>query len=206
MDIVTLATLVAKSYTLDSYDIGSKESSARAWKQEVNGERCLLIPGTDNIACWLADLNIEVVQTPVGSIHKGFSEAANSISAGVLSYEPDVLAGHSEGGDLALILGGICCYVGKPPRAIYAYDPARCCIDDRLSKLFKLYSVDVNILQHGNDIVPQVPRLLHDWRHPEKVQLFGEPAHPIINVEDHYLNDRYLLDLNKYQQSLGRLQ
>ena len=40
-------------------------------------------------------------------------------------------------------------------------------------------------LKHGNDLVPDVPRLWGDWQHPADLIAFPAAAHDYLNVDDH---------------------
>jgi hypothetical protein len=192
------ARLVAYAYTLSVYDFGSKDGAARAHIETIDGLKTVAVPGTNDFACWLADLDILTANTPLGTIHQGFHLAAQTIAGQVIGETPDVLTGHSEGADLALHFAGDCCLAGHPPKLVWAFEPAHLCIDDTLAGIFKHYGVDVKITRHGGDIVPIVPRKIHPWRHPlvSPVIPFGVPTPVIGGLEDHYLDDRFIADLD----------
>lgn len=165
---------------------GDENSAGRA--NVYDDGKTVAFPGTDNIACWLADLDVDVITVPgLGGIHEGFWDAYNLIHADVIKLAPEVSCGHSEGAALALIYGAMLCLAGKPPKAIYAFEAPRITIDDTIGNLFKAHNVPVYIYRNGNDIVPMVPRLVHDWRHPAPLIAIGEPSLPIWNVEDHFM-------------------
>ena len=197
MSAAEYARLVQRAYAATTYDIGSKSAAARANTCLPGAKRVLAIPGTDNIACWLADLRAIVKQTPLGGVHEGFDDAIQEIIEDIISYTPDVLTGHSEGADLCLLAAGYLCLARKPPETVWAFEPARLCVDDVLTGILRAHSVDVHLTNHGKDVVPLVPRILHDWRHPWELTDFGEPAWVIPNVEDHYLNDQFIRDLDQ---------
>ena len=193
------ARLVAYSYELPTYDFGAKDRAARAHIETVDGLKTVAIPGTDNFACWLADLQAIVKHTALGLVHHGFDDAAQTILGQVIGEEPAVLAGHSEGADLALLFAGYMCLAGHVPKIVWAFDPAHLCADDALVNIFSHYNVDIRITHHGLDVVPIVPRILAPWRHPAPVVQFGKPLWPIHNIEDHYLKERFFDDLDAAQ-------
>lgn len=188
---LTYALLAEDAYTAIP-QIGAEDSAARAIIEHTIDGLAFAFPGTNNIACWLADLDIEVVQTPLGGVHAGFNKAALSLLDGMGNYLSGttlriLLTGHSEGADLALLIGGYLCLKGRPPLAIFAFEPARCSIDSTLAELFKANGVDVRIYHNGNDVVPMVPRLLHPWQHPAPVTAIGVASETIPNVPDHMM-------------------
>ena len=190
--------LLAQAVYSCAPDIGIESSAARAIVRDAPDGKCVAIPGTDNIACWLADLDFEVVQTPLGGLHKGFSTNADAILAAVASVAPDVLCGHSEGADLALAIAGHLCQAGKPLKAVFAFEPAHLCIDDTLRQIFLAHGIQVLITRNGQDVVPIVPRLLQDWRHPWDVTHIGTATIPVPNVVDHEMA-RVLEAVGAYQ-------
>lgn len=179
------AHLAEVSYGRRVYDIGEADGAARAIIQHDPDGPVLAIPGTDNIATWLADLDIATIHTNLGTVHAGFRQAAMSIRDDVFAAKPRILVGHSEGAAIALILAGWLAYEGQGVERVYAFEPPRITTDDTLADLYRATSVDARLYRHGEDIVPMVPRLIEDWQHPADLIQFGKPALPVWNIEDH---------------------
>lgn len=180
------ASFCAAAYRTHTFDIGDADSAARGIVQDSPLGPVLGIPGTNNLACWLADLDCELVKSPsFGRVHAGFMTAATAMFDEVHRLKPKIITGHSEGAALALLLAGLLALTDEAPIIVYAFEPPQITVDDTLRHLLKLYTIDTRLYRHGEDIVPMVPRLLHDWRHPADLIQFGVPALPIWNVDDH---------------------
>lgn len=165
--------------------IGAAASAARAI---VQGD-AVAFPGSDNLECWLADLDADVVHVDgLGTLHHGFWRALGTISSKLLALPtPAVTVGHSEGAALAVLFAAQLCLAGRPPRAVYGFEPPRVSADDTLATLLAAHGVEVNLYRNGQDLVPLVPRLLHPWQHPAPLIEIGHAAWPVPNVEDHKL-------------------
>ena len=94
------ARLAQRAYLVQP-QIGAESSAARAI---VEGD-AVAFPGSNNVACWLADLDADVVQVDgFGALHHGFWKAFNTISAKLMALPaPAVTVGHSEGAALAIL-------------------------------------------------------------------------------------------------------
>lgn len=178
------ARLAQRAY-LDQPQVGAEASAARAI---VDGD-AVAFPGTNNLACWLADLDADVVQVEgLGTLHHGFWNALGTISAQLLALpSPAVTVGHSEGAALAILFAALLCLAGRPPRAVYGFEPPRVSIDGTLAGLLSAHGVQVNLYRNGEDVVPLVPRLAHTWQHPAPLIAIGHATWPVPNVEDHQL-------------------
>jgi len=186
---LTYALLSQEVYTAKP-QIGDERSSARAIIESTIDGTAFAFPGTDNIACWLADLDCGVVRTELGRVHNGFNTAANLIRTEIEAKvstvpKPIILTGHSEGAALALLLGGYLSASGHACKAIFAFEPPRVTADNVLGDLLKQHGVYVYATEHGQDIVPMVPRLLFPWQHPVPLTPIGTPTLPFPNVTDH---------------------
>ena len=178
------ARLAQRAYQLQP-QIGAPASAARAI---VEGD-AVAFPGSNNVACWLADLDADVVQVDgFGALHHGFWKAFNTISAKLMALPaPAVTVGHSEGAALAILFAAQLCIAGRPPSAVYGFEPPRVSADGTLGNLLKAHGVQVNLYRNGQDVVPMVPRLLRAWQHPAPLIEIGRAAWPMPNVEDHKL-------------------
>ncbi|HET8689578.1 MAG TPA: Mbeg1-like protein [Methanosarcina sp.] len=182
--------LLAKAAYSTKPDIGDKNSSARAIISKTDDGQVISFPGTDNIACWLADLNIDTVNAiGLGNVHEGFWNSFYEIHNELIEQSPSVLCGHSEGAALSLIYGAMLCFMKKPPKSIYAFEAPRISTDNTMAKLFSDNNVQVFIYQNGKDIVPDIPRLFHKWQHPAPIINVGTPIEPWPNVHDHLIDN-----------------
>jgi len=179
------ARLAALAYTEPPL-IGLASSAARA---VVFSPGVVGFPGTDNLACWLADLDAAAVDVRgLGRLHAGFWGAFQQISAPLMALpEVQVTLGHSEGAALALIFAAQLCLAGRPPRAVYAFEPPRVSADGTIAALFATHGVALTLTRNGEDIVPMVPRLLEPWQHAAPLLQIGHAELPIPNVQDHVI-------------------
>jgi pimeloyl-ACP methyl ester carboxylesterase len=177
------AALIAESVYSAPPVIGHPNAAARA----VVFPGAIAFPGTDNIACWLADLDVVAVNVPgFGRLHAGFWQAWNEIRDQVLALDGiDVCIGHSEGAALALLCAAHLCLIGKAPSQVFAFEPPRISADGTLKAV--LDAVELNLYRNGNDVVPIVPRLLETWQHPSPLISIGVASAPFPNVEDHLI-------------------
>ena len=179
------ALLAARAYS-EPPTIGLESSAARA---VVFGQGVVGFPGTNNLACWLADLDATSVPVlGLGRVHAGFWCAFGQISTELLEL-PDVQVtlGHSEGAALAILFAAELCLIGRPPKAVYAFEPPRVSADGTLAALFAEHGVELVLTQNGNDVVPDVPRLADAWQHPAPLRRIGNAAFPFPNVDDHLI-------------------
>ncbi|WP_133678637.1 lipase family protein [Paludibacterium purpuratum] len=180
------AVLAQQAYTT-APSIGNPDSAARA---VIFSGGAVGFPGTNNLACWLADLDAEAIDVPdMGRLHTGFWRAFQEIAGPLLALEGvPVTLGHSEGAALALLYAAQLCLAGKPPAAVYAFEPPRVSADGTLAALFKLHGVALYLYRNGEDVVPLVPRITEDWQHPGELMAIGKASVPIPNVEDHFID------------------
>ena len=191
MNPLTYAEIAQRAYHRPPA-IGFASSASRAIVEHTEDGLTIAFPGSDNIACWLADLDVWIKDVDgVGFVHAGFWAAWTKIADGVKAKACDekvVLTGHSLGAALAILAGAALCLAGKPPKAIFAFEPPRVSINNTLSNLFRENHVDVFLYRNGYDVVPMVPRVLHSWQHCGPLINIGEPFLPVPNIEDHDIN------------------
>ena len=189
MDPLKYAIIARDSYILPC-NIGQQDSASRAIILTNDDGLVVAIPGTDNIACFLADLDIELeTHIGMGVLHRGFCDAFLDIGDELLKLNPDVITAHSLGAAIALIYAASLCLCGKPPKAVYAFEPPRISIDNTIAQLLASNGVDLHLTRFGEDIVTQVPRLIHSWQHPSPLTAIGNAHFPFCNVEDHSIDN-----------------
>jgi triacylglycerol lipase len=121
----------------------------------------------------------------MGSVHSGFVDAWEAIAAQVVAAigdKPVTLVGHSLGGSLALICAAALTLAGKPPVAVWAFEPARVSYDLTLRNL--LAKVALHLWRNGSDPVPNLPL---GGMHPGLLNHIGKPAGVLPIVADHLL-------------------
>ena len=167
-------------------DIGIADSASRAIVRQTEAGLCIAFPGSDNLPCWLADLNaIPVSVSGMGSVHAGFWGAWNAIAADVVAAigdRPVTLVGHSLGASIALVAASALTLAGKPPAAVWAFEPARVSFDLTLRNL--LAKVPLHLFRNGSDPVPNLPL---GGMHPGLLTHIGRPTGMLPVIADHLL-------------------
>lgn len=179
------ALLAAEAYSA-APDIGKADSASRAIVRTTSAGLYVAFPGTDNADCWGADLDAVPVSVPgMGSVHRGFYEAWQDIAPAVtaaIGAQPVTLVGHSLGAAIALLAAASLTLAGKPPVAVYAFEPPRVSFDLTLRNL--LAKVPLHLYRNGNDIVTNLPL---GGVHPGLLTHIGPALLPIVNIQDHLL-------------------
>ncbi|MGF6643102.1 alpha/beta fold hydrolase [Paraburkholderia sp. GAS82] len=179
------ALLAQEAYTAVP-DIGTADSASRAIIRETPAGLVVAFPGTNNVTCWLADL--DVAPTPVdgaGDVHRGFWLAWQAIAAEVLAAigdKPVTLVGHSLGAAIAIMAAISLTVSGKPPAAVFGFEPPR--VSTGVNVAAVLRDVRVSLFKNGNDLVPDVPP---GWNHAAPLMHIGAAACPFPNVSDHLI-------------------
>ena len=175
-------------------DIGIENTASRAI---VRGN-AIAFPGTNNIACALADMQFDVIQTmSLGRLHKGFWDAYLAIATDLLKQSPEIIVGHSLGGALALIYGGALCILGTAPKFIYAFEPPMVSVDSILGDVLKAHGVQVVLTHNGHDLIPEEPNIIYDWKQPGPMLELCKTEYPyphispdpILNITDHLIEN-----------------
>ncbi|AUT70139.1 lipase [Paraburkholderia hospita] len=165
-------------------DIGIESSASRAIVRQTSAGLCVAFPGTDNVDCWGADLDLLPVLLPgVGRVHRGFHDAWQAIATPVMAAigdQPVTLVGHSLGAASAILAAASLTLAGKPPVTVFGFEPPRVSPDLGIRTL--LAAISVNLFKNGNDLVPDVPP---GWIHAALLTHIGKPALPWPNVRDH---------------------
>ena len=186
MNALDYAQLAQEAYTA-APDIGQADSASRAIVRQTAGGLVIAFPGSDNDACWETDFDaIEEPVAGVGTLHRGFWEAYQAIApqvAAAIGDQAVTFVGHSLGAALAIMAAVSQTIAGKPPAAVYGFEPPRVCPD--LSVATLLRDVPVTLFKNGNDIVPDVP---FGWSHAALLTHIGTAELPFPNTLDHNLD------------------
>jgi hypothetical protein len=177
------ALIAQEAYTA-APDIGVESSASRAIVRDTPGGLVVAFPGTDNAACFIADMDAIPMAVPgVGEVHRGFWLAWQTISVPVLAAvngRPVTFVGHSLGAAIAIMAAVESQLSGIPPASIYGFGPPRVAPSCAVRAL--LAPVPTRLFRNGNDLVPNVPLA---WKHAGVLEQIGTQLYPFPNVEDH---------------------
>ncbi|HEY1998788.1 alpha/beta fold hydrolase [Paraburkholderia sp.] len=180
------ALLAQEAYSATP-DIGKADSASRAIVRTTAEGLCVAFPGSDNIPCWIADLDILTVNVPgAGDVHRGFWGAWQAIAPEVLSAigdQPVTLVGHSLGAAIAICAAISLTLAGKPPLMVYGFEPPRVSPGAGVRTL--LAKVRMLLTRDGLDLVTDLPP---DWDQAAALTEIGTPFIPFPNVPDHMLD------------------
>lgn len=178
--------LLAQEAYVAAPDIGVETSASRAIIRQTDDGLCVVFPGTDNLACFAADFDIEPFDVAgVGKVYKGFWDAWSAIELPVMACaagQPVTLVGHSLGAAMALMCAAWMTAGGNPPAAVYGFEPPRVGVDDGIRTV--LANVPVYLFRNGNDVVTQLPPA---GIHAADLKDIGAPALPFDNLTDHQI-------------------
>lgn len=179
------ALLAQEAYTATP-DIGIADSASRAILRHTDVGLVVAFPGTDNLASFAADFDIEPFDVAgVGKVYRGFWDAWDAIALPVLAAaagQPVTLVGHSLGAAIALMCAAYMTVGGNPPAAVYGFEPPRVGIDMGVRTV--LAAVPVHLFKNGNDAVPDVPP---GGNHAALLMQIGTAAFPFPNLTDHQI-------------------
>jgi predicted lipase len=177
------ALLAQEAYSAKP-DIGVEGSASQAIVRHTDAGLCVAFTGTENLDGWITDLDVTTVPVlRAGNVHRGFWLAWQAISGDVLKAigdQPVTLVGHSLGAALALLSAVTLTLAGKPPVAVYGFEPPRVSTDISIRSL--LAKVPVHLYRNGLDLVTEVPP---GWYHAALLTHIGTALLPIPNVRDH---------------------
>jgi triacylglycerol lipase len=177
------ALVAQEAYTAPP-DIGVADSASRAIVRQTASGLCVAFPGTNNLPCAETDIDIMLTSiVGVGNVHRGFWEAWQAISAPVtaaIGSLPVTLVGHSLGAAIAVLAAVSMTLTGRPPLAVYGFEPPRVTPERGVRTL--LAKVPVHLYKNGNDVVPDLPL---GWNQSAPLAHIGTPLLPIPNAEDH---------------------
>ena len=161
----------------------------------VEGCRVISFRGTTtDPRDWVVDLRVDRTLDPqIGMCHSGFLDAARTllevIPLGQIAGA--VLAGHSLGGALAVLIGAKAVMQGCRPSAIVTFGAPRAGSSQLKHTLAPL---PMRMYRNGNDPVPDVPRAIWPfwgfYAHPRRLLEIGTPrldpfvAHGIIQYRE----------------------
>ncbi|PYE21321.1 lipase (class 3) [Paraburkholderia silvatlantica] len=179
------ALIAQESYSA-APDIGVADSASRAIVRQTDAGLVIAFPGTDNLACFAADFDIEPFDVAgIGRVYRGFFDAWSAISLPVLAAvngQPVTLVGHSLGAAMALMCAAYMTVGGNPPAAVYGFEPPRVGHDMGIRTV--LANVPVHLFKNGNDLVTDVPPA---GQHAALLIPIGKPAFPFPNLIDHQI-------------------
>lgn len=185
------AALLAQGAYTSVPNIGAEDSAARVVFADTDDGRAWCIPGTNNFACLLADLDALTFDAGLcGEVHAGIWHPFAALLAAVhYPVYPNVLIGHSEGAAGAIFMAAILVLRGQPPKAVYAFEPPHTSTDAKLRQILTDAGVAVYLTHHGHDGVPMVPLPIpeFDWQHAADVVYFGKPHSILPNLVDHMI-------------------
>jgi len=190
MKPLTYALLADAAYCVTP-TFGAANSAARAVSTTTEDGLAIGFPGTNDLACWQANLDVRLVNThQLGAVHHGFWDSVQSLWPMLSQKTPVVIYGHSEGAALALLYAALLCLAGKPPGAVFAFEPPKVSADSVLGTVLSNAGVALHLYRNGNDLVPLVPvgiRGIAEWQHPAPLIPIGKPLLPLPNVQDHLM-------------------
>lgn len=182
------AQMAAAAYTTTP-TFGAENSACRVISKNTMDGLTIGFPGTNNAASILADIEVDVVEVDgIGSVHEGFWKAFYAQQTKLMALKPAVVYGHSEGAALALIYAAELCLAGTPPQAVYAFEPPRISADPTIAELLDYHVPTVILTRNGDDLVTEVPNLLHHWQHPAPLMRIGN-TNVLDTLEDHKIEN-----------------
>ena len=189
-----LCRIVARSYTDATWWAG--ELSA-LYTMADEGYSVFAIPGTKReIGEWLRDFDAwPTWDATLGICHAGFCAGAWELYRRIpfSHFSAKIIVGHSLGGALALLLGGILSVEQVAPITVVTFGAPRC----GSWKLRRLLSpIAVRSYRNGDDPVPDVPWLPGVYLHPRRQIEIGTPA--ADPLADHHIG--------AYERALGALE
>jgi triacylglycerol lipase len=178
--------LLAQAAYDDPPDIGKADSASRAIVRQTAGGLCVAFRGSDDADAWIHDFCAIPVPVPgMGVVHAGFHDAWQDIAPQVIAAigdQPVTLVGHSLAGAMAILAAASLTLAGKPPLAVWAFEPPRASFDLTLRNV--LAKVPLHLFRNGSDPVPNLPL---GGMHPGRLTHIGKPAGILPVIEDHLL-------------------
>jgi triacylglycerol lipase len=186
------ALIAQEAYTA-APDIGIADSASRAIVRQTEAGLVVAFPGSNNVPCWIADLDALTVDVPgAGAIHQGFWGAWQAIAPAVMTAIGErsvTLVGHSLGGAIAICAAVSLTLAGKLPVAVWGFEAPRVSPDLGVRTL--LSKIPVHLFKNGSDDVPDMP---FGWSQSALLTHIGPPWTPIPSISDHML-DRVIPNL-----------
>ena len=166
---------------------------------EFNKEYVVAFSGSVSVEDWIRNARAYPwYDNRIGWAHCGFLKGARSVVDSWLgdkvpATKPVTVTGHSLGGALAIVAGGLLDDLGLHVKRIVTFGAPRVLISGHNG----YQDIDVFEYVYGNDIVPTVPWAIWGYRHFNRIQL-GKRK-PNRNWEDHDLGVYIArLDANGY--------
>src|SRR3972149_6033777 len=119
------AKLSAATYSA-AINLGDNDKCIAGIKIETDSGLIVGFQGTDNLSGFITDIAaVPHGAGPLGKVHHGIYESVRSIWKELEPLSPSVVYGHSLGGAQAIIYAAKLCVEGRPPKAVYAFEPPR---------------------------------------------------------------------------------
>lgn len=184
---IALAILSGGAYAASPDGLVIDVGDVRAVLTEMDGSLVVAVRGTvpTSYANWIRDINaVPSHEHPVlGWCHSGFLNAADDLMPLLgphIAGRRVLLTGHSLGGAVAILIGGLLQAAGTPPAAVVVFEPPRAGME-KLAGL--LATVDGTIYRFGDDPVPEVP--CWPYKHPwQPVTAIGHSMPDPISCHD----------------------
>jgi hypothetical protein len=171
---------------------GKADSASRAVMTTNEDGLCIGFPGTDNPECFESDFNVLLHSHEIlGDIHKGFWQALDIIYPVLSIVRPDIIYGHSLGAALSLLYAARLCTLNHPPKAVFAFEPPRISIDNKIARILEDNKVNLYLYRNGKDIVTEIPieiPFIEEWQHPSELIQIGVASQSFSNIDDHMID------------------
>lgn len=171
---------------------------ARTTKED--GAMILAFRGTESLKDWMSDVDIHLVNGPVGKVHEGFQCALNTVWRTLWKFLNDKfvrgqrslwITGHSLGAALAtLATAKIRLEQGHPVSGLYTFGCPRVGNDEFSRAFDQDFWAKTYRFVNNNDVVPRIPFRLLNYRHVGTFKYFDHTG----KVNDKITWDKILLD------------
>ena len=135
--------------------------------------------GTDEMADWLDNINVQMVAGPFGEVHAGFKNALMDIWPAMRQQlktvqrspkaRPLWITGHSLGGAMATLAAAQLVQDDEPFFGVYTFGSPRCG-DRDFARTYKLEAGERTYrFQNNNDLVSRIPARAMGYRHVGRI-------------------------------------
>jgi hypothetical protein len=184
-----ICTFVAASYNQAA--TWTAGDDIRAVGTQVGDEFVVAIPGTTDLQGWLDDFSIWPRVFPtIGTYHEGFGKWGLALAQLVLPAVGAsgrlVIAGHSLGGALALVLAACSAARKRPPARVLTFGcPRGAFMGNMVAGPLVRSALEAVEYRNWGDPIPDVPPW-PTWKHAVKGTMLGAPIHDLAgSMQDH---------------------